>query len=106
VAAVRLPTAGERPAAGSNAVVSGWGGLSEGGAGPDQLHSVTVQIIAHNTCNNNYNGDIDDNSMICAGASGKDSCQVYPSSAMTFFVATQVPRPSSGQSSFTTKFRN
>merc|ERR1712098_944210 len=48
--------------------VSGWGTLTAGGYTPDVLMVVSVPIVGEGTC------QIDE-SMICAGETGKDSCQ-------------------------------
>ena len=61
-----------KPAAGSIAVVSGWGTLSSGGSTlPSQLQAVEVDITSRTTCNSAYAsyGGITVN-MICAGVTG------------------------------------
>ncbi len=73
---VKLPEAGHRPEAGSDAVVSGWGTLSSGGSISEVLQFVVVPVVGHDDCNDAYGGDIHEESMICAGVAGKDSCQV------------------------------
>jgi len=66
------------PAAGSLAVVSGWGTLTSGGSLPSQLQAVEVDITARAACNSAYvlYGGITAN-MICAAVpgGGKDACQ-------------------------------
>jgi trypsin len=67
------------PAAGSLAVVSGWGSLAYGDHDlPSQLQAVEVFITSRAECNNSYAvyGGITNN-MICAAVTGggKDACQ-------------------------------
>ncbi len=61
---------------GTSATVTGWGALSEGGAGPDVLQEVSVPIVSDQVCQNAYPGQTTNN-MFCAGFAqgGKDSCQ-------------------------------
>lgn len=60
------------------ATVTGWGALSEGGAGSDVLQQVQVPVVSNQACNspNSYGGGITEN-MLCAGFAegGRDSCQ-------------------------------
>lgn len=85
---VPLMTAGQEAtlgAPGTNATVSGWGGLigyppdQQGPPGgqqfPDILQFVEIPIISNETCNQANGGIID--SMVCAGLAegGKDACQ-------------------------------
>lgn len=62
---------------GVQAVVTGWGLTSDRGMGSDPLLQVTVPIVSNTTCQVAY----DDmaltitNTMLCAGADGRDSCQ-------------------------------
>jgi secreted trypsin-like serine protease len=53
--------------------VTGWGTTSDGGS-PDVLQTVDVPMVDDATCEKAYPGSIDE-TMICAGISGKDSCQ-------------------------------
>ena len=67
------------PAAGSLAVVSGWGTQNFGDPNlPLQLHAVDVYITSRTTCDSAYSDDggITEN-MICAAVpgGGKDACQ-------------------------------
>jgi trypsin len=66
------------PAAGSLAVVTGWGAPYSGGTIPSQLQAVNVDIISRTECDNAYAdyGGITVN-MICAAVpgGGKDACQ-------------------------------
>ncbi|KAF5286943.1 hypothetical protein FQR65_LT12402 [Abscondita terminalis] len=73
IAVIPLQDINVEPAAGSPAVVSGWGTLSSGGSSPTQLQKVTVNRVSSDDCNAAY-GDITDR-MICYAAPGKDSCQ-------------------------------
>jgi len=58
-----------------SAMIMGWGGLYEGGPGPDELMEAEVTTITNKQCSAAYlPGNITD-SMICAGAQGKDTCQ-------------------------------
>ena len=76
IATVGLPSLNQVVPAGSDAVCTGWGTLTEGGSLPSQLQKVTVQIVSNDDCNDAYGGDITDR-MICAGTGGgKDACQV------------------------------
>jgi trypsin len=73
-----ISLASSEPAAGSLAVVSGWGTLSSGGSLPSHLQAVEVFITSPAACNSAYAvyGGITEN-MICAGVpgGGKDACQ-------------------------------
>ena len=63
-------------AAGVNAIVSGWGTTSSGGAVSYTLRKATVPIVSNATCSTNYGGGITAR-MVCAGLpqGGVDSCQ-------------------------------
>lgn len=59
-----------------NVVASGWGLTSQRGRSSDTLKSVIVQVVPQQKCRNAYRRAwkrISD-SMLCAAASGKDSC--------------------------------
>lgn len=78
-APVRLATKAEWPklsAAGTPVTVLGWGATKEGGDVSRSLRKVTVPIVSTSTCNQQYEGIIDDR-QVCAGLpeGGKDSCQ-------------------------------
>jgi len=66
------------PEDGENLIVMGLGTLTEGGAGPQFVHNVTVPTISNQDCNapTSYDGDIT-SAMMCAGypEGEKDSCQ-------------------------------
>ncbi|KAJ9595090.1 hypothetical protein L9F63_013616 [Diploptera punctata] len=65
-------------AAGTNAVVSGWGTTSEGGSASTTLRQVTVPVVSDSSCSSSYAayGGITAR-MICAGytSGGRDACQ-------------------------------
>jgi trypsin len=77
VKAATLPPQDWNPDFSGDAVVAGWGALSEGGSSPTTLYKVTVPLVTNAVCNSNYNpnGYQIDDTMICAGEGGKDSCQ-------------------------------
>lgn len=58
-----------------NAVASGWGTLSFDGERSDTLQSVTIPIVPFEDCAAAYPDEIVDDTMICAGEEGKDSCK-------------------------------
>ncbi|MEZ4656941.1 MAG: trypsin-like serine protease [Caldilineaceae bacterium] len=62
--------------AGVLSTVTGWGALTEGGAGPNVLQEVSVPLVSNRVCDTAYGGGITDGN-ICAGfeQGGKDSCQ-------------------------------
>jgi secreted trypsin-like serine protease len=72
-----IPPSGSLPE-GPNVRVSGWGALSEGGSGSNQLMRVDVPVVSNTECNKpeSYDGRITAQ-MFCAGLreGGKDSCQ-------------------------------
>jgi secreted trypsin-like serine protease len=63
--------------AGQPVVVSGWGRTSDGGNSSTILLEVDINVVSDDDCAAAYNrpGEFDPNSMICAGAPGRDSCQ-------------------------------
>ena len=65
------------PVSGKDLVVIGLGDLAENGPLPQFLNEVTVQAVNQTTCNQEYNGQILEASMMCAAVKGggKDSCQ-------------------------------
>jgi len=66
--------------AGYNAIVAGWGSLSEdsnpadGAVYPDSLYWVTMPLVSLTTCQSYAPFTISDN-YLCAGSAGHDSCQ-------------------------------
>ena len=56
--------------------VSGWGTLEDGGVAPDFLMSVEVPLKDDAECRNVYGDEAVMESMLCAGDTGKDACQV------------------------------
>ncbi|XP_037916198.1 trypsin delta-like [Hermetia illucens] len=74
---IELPNPGDTVRAGTKAIVTGWGDLTEGGSFSEQLQYVAVHIITNEECEAKYGeGKIYPN-MICAGddIGGKDACQ-------------------------------
>ena len=63
---------------GANLLATGWGAISQGGAGSINLRRVLLPLIDRGNCNdaNSYNGQITSN-MLCAGrdSGGIDTCQ-------------------------------
>ncbi|XP_037029541.1 trypsin-3-like [Bradysia coprophila] len=76
VATIGMPAQNAGVAAGTLARVSGWGALSEGGAGSITLQAVSVPVVTNAECNASYGGGIT-NGMLCAGfpEGGRDACQ-------------------------------
>ena len=66
------------PPAGTSALITGWGALTEGGSFPIDLRRAIVPLVDNTTCNGrkSYNGAITAR-MVCAGlaSGGVDSCQ-------------------------------
>jgi secreted trypsin-like serine protease len=54
--------------------ISGWGSTSESGGTQDTLRATTVNIVSDSTCGSDYGADFDSSTMVCAAASGKDTC--------------------------------
>ena len=50
--------------------------FSAGSRLPLDLHQVQVPFLDESVCNEEYGTEIDDETMFCAGRTGKDSCQV------------------------------
>ncbi|XP_036334693.1 trypsin delta-like [Rhagoletis pomonella] len=71
-----IALAKERPEAGTDVIVTGWGTLEEGGNVSDQLQQVTVNVIDNVTCRRSYPFLVTGR-MLCAGVvgGGKDACQ-------------------------------
>jgi len=67
-----MDTDGENPLA-----VMGFGSTFEGGFGSFFLREVDVTQVTHAECNAKYDGEIIEETMVCAGVNGggKDSCQ-------------------------------
>ncbi|CAL7945080.1 unnamed protein product [Xylocopa violacea] len=65
-------------AAGSKAVVTGWGQLRTDGPSPSQLHKVEVPLVSNARCSRLYSNRPITRRMICAGYinfGGKDACK-------------------------------
>lgn len=77
--AVNLPKQGEVLAVGTNALISGWGDLSETAGSTRQLQFVQVPIIDSYTCQDAYKGyNTITANMMCAGlyrVGGQDACK-------------------------------
>jgi secreted trypsin-like serine protease len=56
---------------------TGWGTTRVGGGGAvaTRLNQVRVPFVNHTRCNANYNNQVTQSVMVCAGASGIDACQ-------------------------------
>ncbi|MEU6382369.1 serine protease [Streptomyces bauhiniae] len=81
-AVVPMAAAGDEGyAAGTEALVSGWGDTSGGGDYTNRLRAARVHVLADDLCARAYpggrNGTYDAGSMLCAGeaAGGPDACQ-------------------------------
>ena len=59
----------------STVSVIGFGTTSQGGSVSDTLLEVDVAVVDHETCNSIYQGEIFEESMICAYRANADSCQ-------------------------------
>lgn len=60
---------------GKDVIVTGWGDTKEGGHISPELRQVSVPILSYTECNSDYNGQVEEDVMFCAGIEGKDSCQ-------------------------------
>lgn len=75
------PTGDPAYAAGTQAMVSGWGDTTGGGTYAHRLHAARVRVLADDLCARAYPGGLDGvyraDSMLCAGevAGGPDACQ-------------------------------
>lgn len=79
IQAIAMPPQGLVVEHGTDARVSGWGALSQGGSPPEILQVVTVPIVSNDICGDAYIelNPITDG-MICAGdleLGGRDACQ-------------------------------
>ncbi|KAJ8918089.1 hypothetical protein NQ315_011546 [Exocentrus adspersus] len=75
---VPLPSPGTGPAAGSTAIVTGWGKLSEEGPLSSILQVVQLPVISQQSCRSAYTTSAITDRMFCAGylgVGGKDACQ-------------------------------
>ena len=73
---VTSPANDDLVAAGTLALVSGWGATTDGGEIATVLQKVQIPLVDNSSCNAAYGGGITEN-MLCAGLEegGKDSCQ-------------------------------
>lgn len=73
---IELNDDGQSPSDGDVLTVIGYGALSEGGSTTNNLQEVNVGYIPTEDCNGAYNGEVNGNTMMCAGDGGdSDSCQ-------------------------------
>ncbi|XP_063599168.1 trypsin epsilon-like [Penaeus indicus] len=61
--------------AGKTATVTGWGTTSSGGSSSDTLREVDVTVLSNTACQSGSYGSAIQDTMLCAGSTGKDSCQ-------------------------------
>jgi secreted trypsin-like serine protease len=71
---VSLNTNSAKPVDNESVKVIGFGDTQYGGYVSASLLEVYVNVVGFSTCQSDYPGEIDKNSMICAAANGKDSC--------------------------------
>ncbi len=84
---ITLPTVQNPvPRDGETSTVIGWGQISENGPATAQLRETDVPIVDHATCNAAYNGQIDEQSMVCAGSPSGDRDSCYGDSGGPLFV--------------------
>jgi trypsin len=56
--------------------LQGFGDTTDGGSASPVLRSVAVPVVSQSTCAADYGpGEIFQDTMFCAGVTGKDSCQ-------------------------------
>ncbi|CAD5125962.1 DgyrCDS14148 [Dimorphilus gyrociliatus] len=60
---------------GETVTISGWGGTFSGSPATDELRYTNVQVWTNADCEGPYPGSIDE-TMICAAAPGRDTCQM------------------------------
>lgn len=65
---IRLVSSDDKPDAGADASVTGWGSIREGGGVQTNLQSVNFNIISRDDCNNDYSPYEITPTMLCAGA--------------------------------------
>lgn len=70
---VQLAARGFEAAHGSDSMVTGWGYTSSGQL-PTALQQVSVPVVSAAACEQMWPGWLD-NTMVCAGTSGRDSCK-------------------------------
>ncbi|XP_058063058.1 trypsin alpha-3-like [Anopheles bellator] len=74
IASIRLIANGGSFGAGTNSVVSGWGLTAPGGSLPVDLRAVNIPVVAQATCSSQWGAGRITAAMVCAGATGRDSC--------------------------------
>lgn len=74
---VALNSLSTTPGVDETVTAIGFGAVFEGGWGPRLLQEVDVNYVSHEQCDIEYDGDIVEEVMLCAGVpgGGKDSCQ-------------------------------
>lgn len=72
-----VPWNSERSQPQDNAATTtiGFGTTRSGGSTSSELLEVTVQVVDYDTCNRGNLNQVDDDTMLCAAAPGKDACQ-------------------------------
>lgn len=76
VPVVAWNTAKSNPTSGQSVKTIGFGSTFEGGLESNVLREVTVPVVNQTTCQRGLpDYGVDETSMICAGATGRDSCQ-------------------------------
>jgi trypsin len=75
VTPVEYNTDASEPSTGDPVTIFGLGTTSFQGSTPDYLQEATINIVSDTVCDNQYGGLIEPSVMLCAAASGKDSCQ-------------------------------
>ncbi len=88
------------PNDGELATVTGWGQISETGPASTQLRETTMPVVDHNTCNQAYDDDIDQDSMVCAGSPSGDRDSCYGDSGGPLFVQRNAEFVQAGVVSF------
>ncbi|XP_053695860.1 trypsin 3A1-like [Sabethes cyaneus] len=74
IAPILLVSEGYEPVEGIRSMVSGWGRTLTDTSLPTILHAVDIPIVGRSTCSLLWGEGLVTNDMICAGQSGRDSC--------------------------------
>ncbi|KAK4317960.1 hypothetical protein Pmani_010987 [Petrolisthes manimaculis] len=72
---------GDKDYANYTGVVAGWGRIEEGGPLSQDLREVEIPILSNEVCSRLYPPGMIDNTVLCAGDTNKDACQVTISKA-------------------------